>query len=59
MDEKKQKNPKDKKYTYGPGEQSNLSRAFRGIFPDTWLASEYGQRSAEAEEEPPTKQPQS
>jgi hypothetical protein len=51
------KEEKEKEYAYGPGEQSHLSQAFRGIFPETWLASEYGKR---AEEEKPTpKQPKS
>jgi len=40
---KEEEKEKEKKYVYGQGEPSHLSRAFRGIFPETWLASEYGQ----------------
>jgi hypothetical protein len=52
------KEEKEKEYAYGPGEQSHLSRAFRGIFPETWLASEYNQQSGQEERSEP-KQPKS
>lgn len=58
MAEEKKEEKKEKKYAYGPGEPSHLSRAFRGIFPDTWLASEYSEQPAQREK-PETKQPKS